>query len=115
MDQHEILNITCYNVYFPPFFEDSFRIEKMQIDCNGSSFTSQHNKDNNISPIISKKINHPSALSRSDPLRGTTNNIEEENSDLEESVDVMSQASSNSGLQHTLDNTFSKMNDLELG
>ena len=82
----------------------------MQIDCDGHSSTSQHNKDNNISPIMVKEnINHPSALYRSDPLRGPTNNIDEGNSDLEESVDVMSQASSNSGSQE-----FTKTNNLEI-
>ena len=59
--------------------------------------------------MVKENINHPSALYRSDPLRGTTNNIDEGNSDLEESVDVMSQASSNSGLQD-----YTKMNDFEL-
>ena len=82
------------------------------MDCDERSLTSQRYIDNNISEIMAnEKINHPSSLNRHDPLRGSKNNIDEGSSDYEqeESVDVMSQASSNSGLQK-----FTKTNNLEI-
>ena len=84
----------------------------MQIDFDESSSTSQHHIASNFSEITGKeKTNNPPAIYRHDPLRGCRKNIDEGNSDLEleESVDVMSQVSSNSGLQD-----YTKMNDLEL-
>ena len=84
----------------------------MQIDFDESSSTSQHHIASNFSEITGKeKTNNPPAIYRHDPLRGCRNIIDEGNSDLEleESVDVMSQVSSNSGLQD-----YTKMNDLEL-
>ena len=84
----------------------------MPLDCDERSLTSQRYIDSNISEIMAnEKINHPSSLNRHDPLRGSKNNIDEGSSDFEqeESVDVMSQASSNSGSQE-----FMKTNNLEI-
>ena len=84
----------------------------MPLDCDERSLTSQRYIDSNISEIMAnEKINHPSSLNRPDPLRGSKNNIDEGSSDFEqeESVDVMSQASSNSGSQE-----FMKTNNLEI-
>ena len=84
----------------------------MPLDCDERSLTSQRYIDSNISEIMAnEKVNHPSSLNRHDPLRGSKNNIDEGSSDFEqeESVDVMSQASSNSGSQE-----FTKTNNLEI-
>ena len=83
----------------------------MQIDGDENSSTSQQYMGNNFSEIMVKeKINHPSAIYRHNPLGGSRNNIDEANSDYEqeESVDVMSQASSSSGVQD-----YTKLNELE--